>query len=111
MKKLILSLVVSSSVASVAVAQESKSNAAVYDSPQTKTYTFQNPCSRGPFPRLRTINSSRSEFVNFLLQRHPSMSRSVASDISYELCDDMRLVGKSDDLSGRLSMLLAERGF
>lgn len=111
MKKLFLSLVVSSSVISVAAAQETTSNRVVSDSPQYKTYTFQSPCLRGPIPRARMINSSRDEFISFLQQRFPSMNRAVAAEISYQLCDDMRLVGKSDGLSALLTAILFERGY
>ncbi len=72
---------------------------------------FQNPCERGPLPRVAIINQERSEFVTFLTEIRPNMTRDIASEIASKVCEDLRLVGNSKGLTRRLNILLKEYGF
>lgn len=72
---------------------------------------FRNPCDRGPFPKLGSINSYRADFVSFLMERFSGMSQAEASYISYQLCDDLNLLGNSEALSQRLQLLIARSGY
>jgi hypothetical protein len=72
---------------------------------------FTNPCNRGPMPRVPIINSSKTEFINFLQQERPTMPRETAVTISDELCFNMALVHNSEGLTHRLSQLLTEYGY
>lgn len=95
-------------VATSAQAQDSTLQAAGTDTPID---VFHNPCDRGPFPWLGSINSYRSDFVSFLMDRYESMSKDEAEYISYQLCDDLTLLDDSDALTRRLHLLLSKSGY
>ena len=95
-------------IATSAHAEKSTSQTTRID---TKIEVFRNPCDRGPFPELGAINSHRGDFVSFLLEQYESMSQEEAAYISYQLCDDLTLLGDSAALTRRLHLLLAETGY
>jgi hypothetical protein len=78
---------------------------------QIGPYVFRNPCERGPVPEWELINSSRAEFIRFLLNVRPAMPLDVAEYIAAEVCDDISILGNNDALSRRTQLLIRQAGY
>lgn len=72
---------------------------------------LQDPCDRGPWPKVNIINGPNAHFVAYLQQMRPNMPIETAYRISDQLCSDMSLVGDSVGMTTRLRGLLMQHGY
>ena|SRR6056297_3048161 len=72
---------------------------------------LQNPCDRGPWPKVSIINGPNPHLAAYLQQMRPDMPIGTAYSIADQLCSDMSLVGDSVGLTARLRSLMARHGY
>lgn len=72
---------------------------------------LQNPCDRGPWPKVSIINGPNPHLAAYLQEMRPDMPIGTAYNIADQLCSDMSLVGDSVGLIARLSSLLVRHGY
>ena len=74
----------------------------------TKSFTFVNPCNRGPMPLVRVINAPIYRFVQELQQVFPNIPEGDAYVIGFKLCEDVSIYGNDPALTARLDQILQE---